>query len=106
MTVDYESTQCLEIVSQWGDREVEFVIGLECTSPRTSSFSTLTGDYPSEDPEFNMVNIAYLDEEGNSVYLGIEQGDKFIKSFLGNGVYDLMIEAAYEDAVNNYHPGD
>ncbi len=110
MNVDYESSQFIELSSQWGDREVEFVIGLACTHLGTApTFDPLWGGDPGTEAEFNMVNIAYLDEEGNSIgfegSLGLVSLG-FIKGFLGNGVYDLMIEAAFEDAVNNYSPGE
>lgn len=110
MSVDYQSSQFVEISSVFGGREVEFVIGLECTHVGSPPyFDPVHGGDPGSEAEFNMVNIAYLDEEGNSVgfdgSLGLVSSG-FIKAFLGNDLYDTMIDAAHEDAVNNYYPGD
>lgn len=105
--IDYTSTQSIEVTTPNGYREAEIAIGLECTfSGYSGSFDPYTGWEEPSGPEFDIVSLTLIDEGGNSVVI-----DSYIvmqaifRAFLGDEIYDAMIEDAVVDASENYNGG-
>ena len=102
--IDYTSIQSVELTTPNGYREAEIAIGLECTDTGCPpSFDPYTGGDPGAGPEFDLVNIALIDESGNSVDIdSLIITAAILKSFLGEEIYDAMIEDAIIDATDNF----
>ena len=103
MVVDYESIQPIEIMTISGDvAEVAIIVGLKCVDPGYEPFSYWEGD-PGWGPEFDISYIALQNTEGKSREFGnFALMEDIFKNLLGESVYDAVIDAAMDDACENW----
>lgn len=107
MTVDFTSQQSAEILTPNGYHETLVNIGLECTfAGYPASFDPQTGGEPGADPVFDVVSLSLIDDSGNSVeFVSFIIMRAILMATLGHDIYNSMVDAACEDAAENYNAG-
>jgi hypothetical protein len=112
MPVDFESTQTVEVTSPNGYREIEIVFGLKCThAGYPPSFDPISGGDPGSEPEFDIVNIHFFDEDGNPSYFTMNPVLPVVTmgllgNLLGSDIYEELENAAFQDATENWSAYD